>query len=74
MMGYGDMAGYGWIWMTVGLVFWGLIAALVVYALSRFGSGQTPSDPTPDEILRRRYARGEIDAAEYEARRRVIHG
>jgi len=72
MMGYGDMAGYGWIWMTVGLAFWGVIAAFAIYAFSRLGSGARPPDTAPEEILRRRYAHGEIDAAEYEARRNVI--
>jgi putative membrane protein len=73
MMGYGDMAGYAWIWMTVGLAFWGLLIAFAIHAFGRT-AGDREGAPTPEEILRRRYARGEIDAAEYEARRRVIHG
>jgi len=74
MMGYGDMAaGYGWIWMTAGLVFWGLLIAFAVHAFSRT-AGDRPGAPAPEEILRRRYAQGEIDDAEYEARQRVIHG
>jgi hypothetical protein len=46
MMGYGDAAGYAWIWMTVGLTFWGLLAAFAVYAFSHLGSGARPSDTT----------------------------
>ncbi len=73
MMGYGDMAGYAWIWMTVGLAFWGLVIAFVIHAFSR-NLGGRENGPAPEEILRRRYAQGEIDAAEYESRRRVIRG
>ena len=74
MMGYGDMAGYAWIWMTLGLAFTGVVIAFSVHAFGRATTGVREGAPTPDEILRQRFARGEIDAAEYEARRRVIRG
>jgi uncharacterized membrane protein len=37
-----------------------------------FGSRGSPSEPTPIEILRRRYAAGEISAAEFEQAKRAL--
>ena len=34
----------------------------------------SPSDKTPLDILRERFARGEIDTTEFEERRRVLEG
>ena len=51
------------------LVFWGAIIALIVFAVRGFSAGSGPaSKPDPDEILRERYAKGEIDDEEYERR------
>ena len=64
MMGYGWGMGFGG-WMFMGL-FWvvliGLGAWLVVALLPRVRSG---GPETPEEILDRRYARGELDTEEY---------
>src|SRR2546430_11221181 len=64
MMGYGWGMGFGG-WMFMGL-FWvvliGLGAWLVVALLPRVRSG---GSETPEEILDRRYARGELDTEEY---------
>jgi putative membrane protein len=40
----------------------------------RRGSHEGPATPDALEILRLRYARGEIDEAEYERRRAVLKG
>lgn len=70
-----DSAGWGWGWwflMTIGMVaFW----ALVIYGIVRLVRGRPsapgewsappPADP-PEEILKRRLARGEITVEEYE--------
>lgn len=68
----GMMAGMG-LWMA--LVALTLIAVLVLAVLSsvwllrrlRNGGDRAPSE-TPQELLRRRYAAGEIDDAEFERR------
>ncbi len=48
--------------------------ALVAWAMYSQRHGQQPSaqDETPLEILRRRYARGEISQEEFEQARRAI--
>jgi putative membrane protein len=64
-------SGWAWWWMGVGmLVFWGLIAWLIV-ALVRQGDrgGATPG---ARDILDERYARGEIDDDEYRQRSDLI--
>lgn len=76
------MMGYGWIgWLVGGLVmllFWGGLIALVVFTVrtlsgaNRNQDTKAPSEETALDILKRRYAQGEIDKAEYEAIRRDI--
>ena len=68
MWWYHDPGWGGWLMMTIGMAgFWILLAVLVV-ALLR--SGRPAGTPGPDarEILQQRFARGEIDAEEYQAR------
>ena len=62
----------GWMgfWMTV----WGIgslaIVVLLVWLLARAAASGPPLriEETPEQILKRRYARGEINPAEYERR------
>lgn len=49
-----------------------LIVVLVVRALSR--PSQPAASPSAQQILAERFARGEIDADEYQARLRVLKG
>ena len=73
MMGPGMMGGSGWGWIFM-LLFWGLVIWGVV-ALVRGAAGSGPSAPHPDsalELLKRRYARGEINKQEYEEKRRDL--
>lgn len=61
-LGYGPLA----LMAPLGiLVFWILVAAFVVYLVRR-SAGHGPQDEAI-EILRRRYARGEISREEYTA-------
>jgi putative membrane protein len=75
--------GFGWGGMIFGglmmLLFWGGLIVLVVLAVRAFstsGSRETPRDnnasETPLEIVKMRYARGEISKAEYEEIRRDL--
>lgn len=73
--------GWGMGWIGVGIVhmvvFWGVVIFALVM-LVRWLSGQSGADspPTankkPIDILRERYARGEIDHAEFERIRRDL--
>lgn len=61
------MGGFGLIWILV----LGAVAYVVYLAVARSGGGtRHPSPPMNDaeEILRQRFARGEIDRDEYESR------
>lgn len=57
----------GWWWMTIAmLVFWGLVAWVVITLARRPGSGA--GSRSAEETLAERYARGEIDDEEYHRR------
>jgi putative membrane protein len=62
----GHMAWMWLWWVFVALIVAG-IAWLVVLAARR--NGGRPPDETPEQILKRRYARGEIDRETYERMR-----
>lgn len=66
MGGYGMMGGFGWLGMLTMLLFWIGVVALVIWALSNlFPTRQTTVEPDALEILKRRYARGEISREEF---------
>lgn len=59
------------------LLFWGLMIAAIVVVVRGFGDRCGRSEPgardtTPLEILRARYAKGEIDKSEFEEKRREL--
>lgn len=64
--------GLGWLFM---LLFWALvilgIVGLIKWLRSPDGAGSRPS---PLDILKERYARGEIDRDEYERKKRDLQG
>ncbi len=74
MMGwYGQGMGFG-PWMFMGL-FWLVLLGLIIWAVVRL----LPSDrrsaraaESPEEILDRRFARGEIDLETYQAQRAAL--
>ncbi len=76
MMGWGGTM-FGGIGM---LLFWGvIIVLLVLFARSFFGGGQTQSpSQSPHsgsaalDILKERYAKGEISKEEYEQRKKTL--
>ena len=78
MGGWQGMGGaMGWSWLFVALLVVGMI--LLVVALVRgLSGGRTKSGPTgrsrAREILDERYARGDIDTAEYKDRLQQLDG
>jgi len=66
--------GYG-MWIT--WVFWIIIIGLIVYLLVRLtaqkgGGGTQGSSETPLDILKKRYARGEISKEEFESMKKDL--
>lgn len=84
--GYGPHmwnGGWGWGWMFAGplmmIVFLALAVAVVVLVVRWLAGGSAEhASPRPSarrepiDILRERFAKGEIDKEEYEERRRVL--
>ncbi|HWO71959.1 MAG TPA: SHOCT domain-containing protein [Dehalococcoidia bacterium] len=72
---WGTHEGMGW-WMLIGslwfVAFWVTIIYLIIWAINRIGERRT--DETPLEILRRRYARGELSEEQFEKMRRDLGG
>jgi len=65
MGGYGLMAGMGWLGMLVMALFWIGVIVLVVWGLSNLFSTRQPRvELDAEEILKQRYARGEISREE----------
>ena len=77
---FGGGMGIEWVVVLIIVFFWGLVIAAIVLGIrwliraDRRGSHEGPVTPDALEILRQRYARGEIDEAEYERRRAVLRG
>ncbi|MEO5838995.1 MAG: SHOCT domain-containing protein [Acidimicrobiales bacterium] len=68
-MRFHDMDGSDWIWMTsMMVIFWGVVAGLVIALIRRNGPKTSPPRDTPEETLRQRLASGEIDIEEYQQR------
>jgi uncharacterized membrane protein len=70
MTGYGwDMGLTGWLWMGIGAVLLIVVVWALIYAVS--GRDRRPTEDAA-EILRGRFARGEISQAEYEQARKAL--
>ena len=75
----GGWGAFGWLWMLIPLLFWGGLLALIAWAVIRAFPSQENGHPErrsspAEEVLRERFARGEIAAEEYEERLRVLRG
>lgn len=76
------MYGYSWSWggmllMMLSWLFWFVLLGLLLWALFRWLGTRAPnqgitSGPSATEILRQRYARGEIDETTYERMRQQL--
>jgi putative membrane protein len=71
------MDGWDWFWGAfMMLVFWGGLAAVIVFAIRAFGgTSRSNSGDTTDArtILEARFAKGEISREEFEERKRVLN-
>lgn len=87
MMGWydtGSMGAGGWIAMvTIMVAFWGLVifAGVAIFRGTIYSQGSNPGGPVdrtayrdPLDILDERFARGEINDAEYQNRKTILGG
>jgi putative membrane protein len=83
MWAHGYGLGFGWMGMLFGglmmLVFWGALIALIFFAgraLVRSGADQSRTPPPAEgkalDILKERYARGEITKEQFEEMKRDL--
>ncbi len=77
MMGTGMMGfGWGWFMPVLMVLFWGLVVWGVITLVRGSGACCVPSQQSDKEsaldILRKRYAKGEIDRDEFETKRREL--
>lgn len=70
--GYGMMGGWGWLGMLMQLAILVLLIYLLVRAFSRPASSEGRDRAL--EILRERYARGEIDKETFERMKHDLNG
>ena len=73
-LGYGGWGGLGWMGPVFMLAFWALVitgGVFLVRYLVRQGRGGDRQESAL-EILKRRYARGEIEKEEFEAKRKDL--
>jgi putative membrane protein len=62
------MGQMGW-WMVLWWAFGLALVVLLVWAIARVAGGSMPrADESPEAILKRRYARGELEREEYQRR------
>ena len=77
MMGWGYYGG-GWLWSILNIVFW-VLAIVGIFFLIRWiatsgrqSGRETRSEDSALEILRKRYAQGEINKEEFEEKKRDL--
>jgi putative membrane protein len=81
----GGWGAFGWLGMLITLLFWGGLLVLIIWAVIRVVSAlehrhgtphHTPGDhaqaSSAEEILKERFARGELNTEEYKERRRLL--
>ena len=69
-----DMSWWAWLPMTLGMILvWGVVAwAVIRLLMDHRDPVREPREPTAREILDARFARGAIDATEYQDVKRLL--
>lgn len=80
--GFGMMRGFGWGFVGIGFIFmvafwamviWGIVS-LIRWFAAMAGSNPTHQGASALEILKQRYARGEINKEEFEQKKKDLGG
>lgn len=73
MWGWNDAGWVGWLLMSLMmLIFWGGLAAIIVWLIRQPQRSGGDSKPSAISILEERFARGEIDEEEFHKRRDTL--
>ncbi|MBI5420551.1 MAG: SHOCT domain-containing protein [Deltaproteobacteria bacterium] len=77
MIGNGMMGGGMGLWMALAMISWLVLVVgvvlLAVWVVRKFATGAgEKAEESPLDILKKRYARGEISREEYEEKKRDI--
>ncbi len=54
------------------ILFWALLIAFIVWIVRRMSDTHSNSDLQPIDILKKRYAKGEIDKEEFESKKKDL--
>ena len=71
-MMYGAGMGFGWIWLLLLVVGLGALLWAVIFAVTSSGRSRAPAPRRAQDIVRERFARGEITEEEMRAALRVL--
>jgi len=68
---YGMGVGFGWLFM---ILFWILVVLGIIYLVKMLAGGAGKSEPkeTAEDILKKRFARGELSKEEFEKAMQVL--
>lgn len=72
---YGNMFGWGLGGSLMMIIFWGAIIFFIVWLVRELkgnNSSSTPKSKSSIDILKERYAKGEIDKQEFEEKKRDL--
>jgi len=75
--GFTPFGGFGWIFMILFMILWWALIIAGIVGLIKWLSGQSREgshdhEKSPIEILKERYAKGEIDRKEFEERKKDL--
>jgi len=58
--------GFGWVMAALMVICWGVIIALVIWGITRLSKHSSRSESNALDIIKARYARGEINKEQFE--------